>query len=78
MGLSEALLNESKSWVAIEKKINTIRKSIDRVGNDIAQLRKDCNKAGSDPEDWSIAASYATDNLNDVLDKAQKLVDLFK
>ena len=78
MGLSEALLNEVKSWDAIEKKITTIRKKIDKIGTDIWQLRKDSLKAGADPEDWSIPAGYATDNLNDVLDKAQKLVDLFK
>jgi hypothetical protein len=79
MGISEALLNEVKSWDVIEKRINTIRKKIDKIDTEILQVRKDCIKAGAEPDDdWSSNASYATDELKGILDKAQELVDLFK
>ena len=79
MDLREAFeLNEGKGWDAIEKKINMIRKKVDKVDTDISQLRKDCIKAGSNPEDWSTVSSYATDDFNGTLDNAQELVDKFK
>ena len=78
MGLSEALLNEGKSLEVIEKKITIMRKKFVKMDTDISQLRKDCVKAGADPDDWSIGASFAIDDLNGILDKAQELVDMFK
>ena len=79
MELRKALeLNEGKSWDAIEKKINMIRKKISKIDTDIWQLRKDFVKAGAEPDDWSLSSSYATDDINGILDKAQELVDIFK
>lgn len=78
MGVAEALLNEAKSWESIEKKINAVKKSIDKIDTSIWQIQKDIRKAGGEPEDFTMTAGYATENLTDVLNKAQKIVDMFK
>ena len=79
MGVAEALLNEGKSWESIEKKINAVKKSVDKIDTAIWQIQKDIKKAGGEPEDdFTMSASYATENLSDILDKAQKIVDMFK
>jgi len=77
MSLSETLLNEGKSWATIQKKVNIIRKNIDKIDTDIWQLQMDVRKMGAEPEDWRNSSSYATDELKDVMDKVQELVDLF-
>ena len=78
MGVAEVLLNEGKGWESIEKKINVVKKSIGKIDTAILQIQKDIQKAGGEPEDFTINAGYATENLLNILWSAQKWVDKLK
>ena len=78
MRISEVLLDEAKDWSAIEKKINSIEKAVEKIDKDIWLLRKNILKAGGEPEDWSTASGYARDDFINILEKAQEIVDMFK
>lgn len=78
MSLSEVLLNEDKSWAAIEKKINALRKKVSKIDNEVWMIQKAIRKAGGEPEDWTLESSYATGELEGICNKAQKIVDMFK
>ena len=78
MGVRQAL-DEAKSVVAsLQKKIDIITKNIDKISNDVYSLQKNMKKAGMEPEDLTMTAGYAIDDLKALMVNAQKTVDLFK
>lgn len=78
IGLREEAPGTAKRWLKIQKAVNTLRKNIDKIEFDIIAIQKAVKAAGGEPNDWSIPASYATDNLTDVCDEIQKIIDKWK
>ena len=77
MGVRQALY-EAKSAASLQKKIGVITKNIDKMVNDVYLLQKDMVKAGMEPEDLTMTAGYAFDDLKTLVANAQKTVDMWK
>jgi len=86
MGLRETL-NEEKSWSDVEKKVSILRKKAAGIEKDVENIQKTVKALAGEsmnkkskiyPNDWTIPASYATEQIVEIADEVQKIIDMFK